>query len=148
MHELPLVAAARRTLVALSGMPARARGAMRRPERTLERMDTVQPTPEKPGWYWDPRELEHNLALRERWRQQVVLTEPAAYRLRRWDGHAWTGDTLRKYTLPRGNAVPHLMGPGTPIRPLTPAEAARNLKIWAALMVVGTVMLLVSQLAR
>lgn len=110
-------------------------------------MDQVHPTPEKPGWYWDPWELEHNVALRERWRRQLLLIEPAAYRLRRWDGHTWTGETLREYTL-RGTTVPHLMGPTTPVRVLTPAQVARNLKIWAVLMVVCTVVMLGSQLVR
>jgi hypothetical protein len=109
-------------------------------------MDAAQPTPDKPGWYWDPREIEHNLALRERWCNEVILTEPAAYRLRRWDGLTWTDETLREYTLQGLGNVPHLIGPTTPINPLTPAVAARNVKIWAALMVVGAVVLLVTQL--
>ena len=105
-------------------------------------------TPRRPGWYWDPSALEHNLALRERWRRSLILTEPASYHLRRWDGTQWSHETLTEYSLRRGNPIPHLMGPTTPIHPLTPEEASRNLRIWMVLMALGTVAALVSFVLR
>ena len=109
-------------------------------------MDAASATPGRPGWYWDPWELEHNTAIRDKWRRQIILRELDPYRLRRWDGLTWTGDTLREDTMNRLTNVPHLIGPTTRIYPLTPARAARNLKIWAGLMVVCTLVFLVSLL--
>jgi hypothetical protein len=103
--------------------------------------------PGKPGWYWDPWELEFNLATRERWQQQIFPQEPCTYRLRRWDGQTWTPDTLHEYWMKGMTAVPHLMGPTTRVDPLTPSVARRNLKIWAACMVLGALALLVVELA-
>ena len=102
----------------------------------------------KPGWYWDPGELEYNLALREKWRRQLLLTAHESYRLRWWDGQAWSGETLTDYTLRRRNSIPHLLGPATPIHPLTSEEARQNLKIWAVLMVVTTLFLIATLIAR
>lgn len=105
-------------------------------------MDGVPPTPEKPGWYWDPWELEYNLGLRERWRQQILFLGQENFRLRRWDGQAWTADTLQNYTL-TGAALPHFVGPTTRIHALTPERAKSNLKIWAVLMVLSSAVALV-----
>ncbi len=101
---------------------------------TSARPTAEEPTrPGKPGWYWDPWELPHNLELRDRWRRQVIITGPDNFLLRRWDGQMWTSETLGDYQLVRGG-MPHFFGPTTRIRPLTPEQGARNLKIWAVLM--------------
>ena len=105
-------------------------------------------TPRKPGWYWDPQELEYNLALRKKWRRQLLLTEHEAYRLRWWDGRGWSDETLTDYSLRRRNSIPHLLGPTTPIEPLTPAQARRNLIIWAVLMVGTTLFWVVTLIVR
>lgn len=44
--------------------------------------------------------------------------------------------------------MPHLLGPTTRINPLTNEVAARNLRIWAALMVVGGVIWIASAILR
>lgn len=116
-------------------------------------MSTPHPRPEqsrpgRPGWYWDPWELSYNLAVRERWQREVVPRGPAAYRLRRWDGRVWTPETLQDYTLRDRPALPHAFGPTTRIHPLTPSDASRNLKIWAALMVLCSLGLAVTLVWR
>lgn len=111
-------------------------------------MDAVPPTPKKPGWYWDPRELDYNLALRERWRREIMFLGPETFRLRRWDGLTWTADTLRNYTMRRGSPLPYFLGPTTRIHPLTPEQSRQNLRVWAVLMVLSTLVALVSALTR
>ena len=104
----------------------------------------MSPSTRKRGWYWDPHELEHNLALREKWRSQLILTAHESYRLRWWDGTAWTSETLSDFTLRGRHSIPHLLGPDTPVNPLTPEDAARGLKLWAALMVLATIVFFAS----
>jgi hypothetical protein len=100
-------------------------------------------TPGEPGWYWDPRQLEHNLALRQRWRADIFPSAPATYRLRRWDGSAWTAETLEDYQLVGLAGLPHQMGPTTRIHQLTRDQANRSLRIWAACMALGALALVV-----
>lgn len=103
-------------------------------------MDDPPPTPKRPGWYLDPCESAFNDALRERWRRQVLYLGPEnVYRLRRWDGQAWTDETLRNYQATGPSAFPYLVGPTTRIYPITPDRAKRGLKIWAVLMTVSIV---------
>ena len=108
-------------------------------------MQPAPSQPEKPGWYWDPAQLDYNLALRERWRTQIILTTQENYRLRRWDGRAWTDDTLDNYGT---RMVPHTAGPTTRIFPETPAQQRLQLKIWAVLMAVACLAVLVFEVVK
>ncbi len=112
---------------------------------TLRPAGEEPPRPGKPGWYWDPWELANNVALRDRWRREVVITGPASYLLRRWDGDAWTAETLRDYQLSDRGPLPHTCGPSSRIHPLTPERAGRNLRIWAALMALSVLAFVVSR---
>jgi hypothetical protein len=70
------------------------------------------PTPGKPGWYWDPEELDFNLALRESWRHRgMVLAPENVYRLRWWDGERWTEKTERNRVLRGLSGLPYSPGP-------------------------------------
>jgi hypothetical protein len=107
------------------------------------------PSPMKPGWYWDPVELDFNLALRERWRRQLLVTDQEnAYRLRRWDGVSWTDETLRQRALRGTTAFPYFAGPSTRLYPVTPAQSKRGWWIWGIAMVLSLVALAVATVVR
>ena len=112
-------------------------------------MNAVPPTPGKPGWYWDPRELEFNLRVRECWRRNVLYLAPDnLYRLRRWDGLSWTEDTLQHYRAYGMTALPYLVGPATRIHPETPGESRRRLKLWVIVMTLSSVGVAVFELVK
>jgi hypothetical protein len=112
-------------------------------------MEQTAGTPNRPGWYWDPEHLQYNLALRQRWRRDVFPSGPATYRLRRWDGRAWTEETLDDYQLVgmagAPERLPQHMGPTTRIHPLSRRDGQRNLRIWAACMALAAVAFVVVQ---
>jgi hypothetical protein len=108
-------------------------------------MEQSPPQPKKPGWYWDPAQLDYNLALRQRWRNQIILTERQNYRLRRWNGRAWTDDTLDNYG---ARMIPHTAGPTTRIFAVTPAQQRIELKIWAVLMGLACLAALVFEVVK
>ena len=111
-------------------------------------MDGWTPTPAKPGWYWDPQELEFNLSVREAWRRRGFYLGPDnGFRLRRWDGARWTEETLRNPQLRGINAFPQLIGPATRLHPMTPARTRRGWIIWSVAMVLaGLVAILTMQM--
>ena len=112
-------------------------------------MNAVPPTPGKPGWYWDPRELEFNLRVRERWRRNVLYLAPDnMYRLRRWDGRSWTDDTLQRYRAYGLTGLPYLVGPTSRMHPETPRDTGRRLKLWVVLMTLSSVGVLVFELVK
>ena len=108
-------------------------------------MQQLPPQPKKPGWYWDPAQLDYNLALRQRWRSQIILPKLERYRLRRWDGHGWTDDTLNNYWM---HNTPHTAGPTTRIVAETPAQQRFRLKIWAVLMALSCLAALIFEVVK
>ena len=112
-------------------------------------MDVPPPNPPKPGWYWDPAELAFNLALRETWRRRGMYLGPEnVYRLRRWDGTAWTEETLRNRVLRGITGLPYLAGPSTRFHPVTPQKSGRGWTIWLIAMLLAGVVAIVSMLTR
>ena len=112
-------------------------------------MDEGTPRPPKRGWYWDPQELEFNLALRESWRRRgMVLTPENVYRLRWWDGERWTEKTQRNRYLRGVSGLPWFVGPATRFWPMTPERNRRGWIIWSVGMVLAAVVALVSMLAK
>src|SRR6478735_217929 len=111
-------------------------------------MHQSQPSPKKPGWYLDPAEAEHNYALRDQWRRQGMYLGQDKYRLRRWDGQAWTEDTLQDYYMLSGLRLPHSAGPTTRMYPITYARKRRDVTRWAILMVLCGVGALVYEVLK
>ena len=112
-------------------------------------MDADAPSPGKPGWYWDPSELEVNRELRERWRRELmVLDADNVFRLRRWDGSSWTDDTLRQYQARGVSSLPYSVGPTTRMYPITPEQAKRRLKLWAVGMILATLGAVIYELLK
>jgi hypothetical protein len=112
-------------------------------------MDGVPPTPTKPGWYWDPQELEYNLAVREAWRRQgFYLGRDNGFRLRRWDGGRWTDETVRNPQLRGINALPHVIGPTSRLHPMTPERTRRGWWIWGTAMVLAGAVAVASMVMR